>query len=331
MPLGVDLMVETACNFQCIYCKKYDLGDERRITKENYELFAEKFFPKILYLKLASGGEHFLHKDFAYFLQTAKRYGVNVFLNTNGSLLNDENIDIVMKNNVKILGISLDGGNKETAERIRKGLDFDKLIESIKNIQRIKKEKRLKYPILTVNYAVMKSNIEQLPDFIDLMKEIGVEQVRVMFLYINSFMDGSESLFLYPDLVRKYFPIIQERADANKIKLLLPKLPDAPSQPGKCYWPYHALSITPNGNLAFCCRAWDEKVMGNIFEQDFTKEIWNSKQYQTLRKTVNSKKPAFKICQNCTDYERDTDVHGRYFENSEDEHLLEYLKSKSLN
>ncbi|MBN1550500.1 radical SAM protein [bacterium] len=66
----------------------------------------------------------------------------------------------------------------------------------------------------------------------------------------------------------------------------------APEDPSVCVFPWRYISIKVNGDI-FPCRFLSVS-MGNILKQTL-KEIWNSKAYQLLRKTVHDKSYSFCI------------------------------------
>ena len=136
---------------------------------------------------------------------------------------------------------------RNTAERIRKGLDFDRLIGRIKALSRKKKESGHPDPVLTVNFAAMKSNIHELPDFVHLMADCGVYFIRFIYLYIHDFMDPDESLFLHKPLFQKYLPLALNEAQKRGVRLIAPASLDDSYVPRKCYYPYHEIGLSPDG------------------------------------------------------------------------------------
>lgn len=312
MPVGMDLISTTRCNFKCFYCKKFEWGKETDLSPERFDRVADVFFPTLVYLKLGSAGEHLLNPNLEHVLMRCKQDGVAVIMNSNGSLLDEDRMQMLLEHGVKVFGISLDGATGETAERIRKGLHFDKLVNSLKRFNEIKEQRGLAHPILTVNFAAMRSNIEELPEFIRVMARTGICLVRVMYLYVHDFMDPDESLFLHPESVRAVFPKARKAAKSVGVRLILPPDLTHSCKPKSCHFPYHEIGLSPDGSVAFCCNAWDQRKMGNIFQQDFKNEVWNSGGYQALRKTVNSQEPVFDLCRECSALDRGTNGFSRH-------------------
>lgn len=83
-------------------------------------------------VKLSWRGEPLLHPDILDLVGLIKRERVHeVMLNTNGILLNRELAWGLYLKRLDCLIISVDGGSKETYEKIRKGGDFDLLCQNI--------------------------------------------------------------------------------------------------------------------------------------------------------------------------------------------------------
>lgn len=71
-----------------------------------------------------------------------------------------------------------------------------------------------------------------------------------------------------------------------------------------CYEPWQTTYVTYDGHVRPCCAMGES--FGNLLDSSF-EEIWNSKKLQLLRRTVNSKNPAFIECRDC--YLRNKNVH----------------------
>jgi len=306
MPVGADIITTERCNLRCFYCKKY-LGRPRDMTLETFELISSKLFQNLLYVKFGSAGEHFLNRHFNEMLQICDDYKVDIFITSNGMLVDKNWAEKLILHRVKKVGISLDGATEITAESIRIGLDFKKVLNNIQNIVRLKKEYKTEYPKLSITYAAMRRNIEELPEFIELAKNLGIDFIRVQHMYVHDFVDKNESLFFYPSLTDKMFQLAKRKAKKMNIELWLPGSTNKSKKLNKksfCHYPWKEIAIAPDGRVNFCCGAWDYKALGNIIEEDF-KDIWNNNTYQQLRRTVNSNKPIFTLCEHCTVLQRD--------------------------
>jgi hypothetical protein len=65
--------------------------------------------------------------------------------------------------------------------------------------------------------------------------------------------------------------------------------------------------------MPYCCGGWDKAIAGNVLQQAFAKDIWNSDRFIKIRKTVNSRNPFFEGCRECIPKGRAKDIISRHF------------------
>ncbi|MBU0512437.1 MAG: PqqD family peptide modification chaperone [Chloroflexi bacterium] len=118
-----------------------------------------------------SGGEPLLRDDLPDLLEYSARR-VKTLLSTNGMLL-DEPTAAALANLGVIVQISLDGATAATHDAIRGGGAFERTWQGIAELQRYDIGDRL-----ALNVTLMRHNIEQMSEIIDLAVEHGVSGVR---------------------------------------------------------------------------------------------------------------------------------------------------------
>ena len=64
-------------------------------------------------------------------IEYLKSKNVRIQLFSNGSVLDDNKIDRIIESGLNDIRFSIDGVKKETYEKIRKGLNFEKTISNI--------------------------------------------------------------------------------------------------------------------------------------------------------------------------------------------------------
>ena len=178
-PRILNLVLTTRCNLKCIMCKKiehdgkYDLSD-----KGIEDLVAIMPYLEKLTLR---GGEVFLHKKIVYILEQAKKYQVDVEIVTNGLLLTEKMINLLLEVLTEIT-FSIDSVNKETYEKIRVGAKFDRLLKNIELFNNLNKKRNCKV-FTRINMVVMRSNYKEIENVIRFasehnFKEVYLEPVR---------------------------------------------------------------------------------------------------------------------------------------------------------
>jgi len=60
-----------------------------------------------------------------------------------------------------------------------------------------------------------------------------------------------------------------------------------------CSYPFTKATFSPSGNVFFCCPAWLDLPIGNIFKESF-EDIWNSRTAQKIRRSILDEN--FKYC-----------------------------------
>jgi radical SAM protein with 4Fe4S-binding SPASM domain len=245
-------------------------------------------------------GEPTVHPKFSEFLRVLYNYNVRKYFVTNGMLLN-KFIDDIFRYKVDIIAVSLDGATPQTNNRIRVRSDFKKIIDNASLIQNKKKYLGVSYPYMNLVFTAMRSNIEELPQMVYLTKELGLEELKVVYLTVFNENLISENLHGEKELVRRYFEKAIEIADNLKIKIKLPHY-QGEDEAGElshkpCYAGWRDLFIGSDGSIRPC---QSTSYIINRFDKnaDF-KEIWNSKEFRDFRSRVNDTDKMPEQCRLC--------------------------------
>lgn len=299
LPVNLDIVLTKACNLRCIFCISYgSLKNERWMNFDLYERIARKLFPSAHGLFICSGGEPFLYPRIRDALNLARQYRTMTTITSNGMLLNRENAKwLVEDQSLHELCISFDGATKNTLEHIRRGANFDTILENIAYLSDLKERAGAIYPRLWFRYVVMKSNAMELPDIFALASRHGLYKVEVKYLNVSNDIDFSESLYSYPELARDVFAEARRRARDEGVAVQLPPLPGKSDRGGRCLNPWQFLQIDTDGSLRFCYPAWRQRL--GFFDEDF-ESIWSGEHYQRIRKTIDSNEPYYPHCLHCS-------------------------------
>jgi MoaA/NifB/PqqE/SkfB family radical SAM enzyme len=96
---------------------------------------------------------------------------------TNGHLLTDENCRRLIEHRVSWLTISLDAASSEMYLRIRRRPDLKQLLAKIRRLMELRAQKGSQRPNVEINMTLMQLNLPEAPRFVELAKELGVDQV----------------------------------------------------------------------------------------------------------------------------------------------------------
>ena len=299
-PTHLDVVLTKACNLNCVFCISGEtVEDARWLPFDLYERIAGKLFPYARTLMFCSGGEPLLYTRIREALRIARCHGLRTGMVSNGMLLTDEvGRWLVADGSLAVYMVSLDGARKETVERIRRGASFDRIIDNVANLTRIKRDARSVFPRLSLRFAAMRSNIEELPEIFDLCKAVGIKKVLVNYLNVANGIDSRESLYFHEDITTQAFHEAMFRAREAGIQLELPPLPREGPQARCCSKPWSFCQIDADGSVRFCYKAWIQSL--GTFDSGFD-GIWRGEHYRKIRRSIETDSPYFLYCKYCSE------------------------------
>ncbi len=311
-PHRMYIEVTDECNLRCPMCTQTVLsGPRKRIS---LDVFA-KVRPLLRYMDLVhftGCGETFLHPQLMDMLAEVPHEHCAVRIITNGLLLDEATSRRLIEIGLHELWISIDGVDAATFEKIRGSKLFHRVIENVRTLTRLRKEMQRARPRVALNFVAQRSNIEQLPDFVRMAKELGADAVNVGFLQVYSRELLVESLYFYQELSDHYMAEAKRVAQEVGIDLYVPgffkegraapvEVPTTKkdyhqhgAQP-KCVEPYGFVLVHADGTLGPCCV--NDSRLGSLQEKDFV-EAWTAPLYQDFRRRVSTPEEDFD-CQHC--------------------------------
>ena len=288
-PQRLVLELTNACNLRCIMCGR----DEANFSLTTFDIDILKNLAPILYeveeVTLFGWGEPTLHPQFEQILAFLDNYPVKKYFVTNGMKL-DKIKEALFKYHVDIMAISLDGAKAETNNSIRVNSDLDFIVKELKDIVRIKKEKNVNYPYMNFVMTMFDRNIEELPDLVKLASEIGLEEVKGVYLTVFSENLLNETLYNQKDKVKRVFEKAEKLGEELGVKIKLPYLQGEDVAGGKehkdCFTAWRDFFVGSDGYIR-PCQSSAEKFFKYGKNLNF-EDMWNSVEFQEFRKNVNS-------------------------------------------
>ena len=209
-------------------------------------------------------------------------------------LLTEERLrPVVHEGLITTHGFSVDGITPATVERIRVNADLPRILANVDMLLRIRAEEGKREPRTLIRYALMRSNVEELPAAVEYWGERGIDRVDCVYLSLANGIDRAESLFFHEELLERVFA--EARATASRFPRTELRLPPTPAEerlrpgPRPSDAPWRMVMIDVDGEVLPCYRAREALSMGNVHGEDGEpfRDIWNNPDYQALRRTVN--------------------------------------------
>ncbi|MGB5745422.1 MAG: radical SAM protein [Desulfobacterales bacterium] len=316
------LYIETTnrCNLRCKGCILYrgNWEPERDISLAELIRITDQL-PELERVYLHGIGEPLLNNELADIIRHLKRRKVYVLFNSNGILLNQQRQQELIDTELDELRISLDAASSQGYEIIRNSNKFAHIIKNLKSFRLLQKQLQMASPKLSLWFLGTRDNISELPGFIALAAEIGIEEVylqRLVYFQDNEgygiaratktlqdSTDGSSNLINESrEISAKLHIQFNASGLAGPLESLQGKAET--SKPwSRCYRPLTLMYVTANGNVLPCCISpfatvdFDSIILGNVFENSL-EEIWRGTRYANFRQQHQTAAPP-KSCRGC--------------------------------
>ncbi len=294
--------VTNRCNSKCVMCGIWKRKEKEDMNIERFnEIFSKSKILKNLNTITITGGEPFLRDDLDKFIEVITKHSkpIQIRFSTNGFLT--ENILKFMehalkkyKSNKFSIKISMDGVGKEHDKMRGIPGAFDKVLQTIKELSKLK-EKYKKRLGLGLSYTATSNNLEEIHKVKDLALQHGWEFFYKPYMkakLLDNLENLDDELSIKPTQIDKViqfnkslFKTIKKQKILDRIinkqyYKLLTKYIKNPRKLIKCYAGTASFNIMPTGEVMPCLNL--NMSMGNINEKDFD-EIWFSKEAKKIR------------------------------------------------
>ena len=277
------LQIETAssCNARCIMCPVEDWKREHTIMKQDtFDRIAAEikdYGDWIERVTIQLDGEPLMDRSLESRIRTLKSVGIKlVAFATNGSLMTSRRAESIIKSGVDEVSFSVDGASKETFEKIRLRLNFDKVVKNALGFVQLRDHMESNTRV-RVRMTIQPENQDEFDDFMSFWRgKLGPNDSvygKVLHTWANS--DRNYSLAEGYD-----FALLNE---------------------SPCSSPWTSLVILTDGRVLLCCCDYNATInLGNVRDSSI-KEIWQAQKSETIRRLhATQGRKAIPMCINCT-------------------------------
>lgn len=311
-PITINFLITPSCNLNCLICSFHASKNiaSTVLTPQDIEKFLLtqiKFKPFIFF----SGGEPFMRGDFVEVLKVVKKYKFKCGINSNGYMLDGDNIKGIINLGVELIIFSLYG-----QEGIHDAITGVKgsYVKSTENISLFCKNKS-KLNRVILSCTINKTNIDSLEEIPLIAKRLGVDAVKFEHLNFMSSLEAeadsgyfSGSSHLLSTFITDFYDIKGEFADKligrlsaikKKHKGFVFVKPDLTNEEirnwysnsfnsaRKCFFTRHSIFIRPDG-IAVPCQFLKNYELGDIAKNGL-RDIFGNDKSIYLRKILRSR------------------------------------------
>lgn len=282
--LSGGIEITNFCNLNCIHCYVGDCDNPIFMEMEKIKYLIEQLILYKAEFIVISGGEPFSHPNILELihLMGSVYSDIKFIIASNGTLLNDELIDVIKGYNNIEIQISLDGITKETHETQHGGGDFEYVTNVIKKLSALSRDRKI------VRMTISRINYKECDRIADFAKQHNARVQYVFTCKVGRAKNNWDKLEM----------TVAQQIYANETILRYAKLhPEqkitAPRSVLSC--PFEnpntlfGVDIHANGDVNICTCLDSEYIVGNAFEEPFIK-LLNSPRIFELSEQINRRK-----------------------------------------
>ncbi len=266
-PTMLILQGSSYCNLTCLMCKRRVVVDKREktglgngyISLELIEHIASQCSreEKFLGFQFALYGEPLMNPKIVPIIECIKSYDLKVQIVTNGSYLDRQMAESLMDAGLDKIKISFQGTTPEKYAFWRNTDQYEKVVENIHRLVKIKREKNSSL-FIQVGTSSSDDTLEELEKFIAYWDKV-VNHVYWNYTVLSHVEDDIE---------------IAKR----------PMLRRAPRRIEKCIEPFKRMAVMWNGKVTQCVSD-EEHFVGDLNEHTIRK-VWNGDKMKNNRETI---------------------------------------------
>ncbi|MFA5725407.1 MAG: radical SAM protein [Candidatus Omnitrophota bacterium] len=286
MPLYLMLEPSSRCNLKCKMCWRTLYKFNRPEGDMPYAEFKEiidKIGDCLIFVGLWNYGEPLLNPELNKMIAYCSKKGIVTVLSTNGTLLDRAKSLDLFAAGLKYLIICVDGVTEEVYQEYRNTAKLAEVENNVRQVCDLKKEKRSKFPVIELQFIVMKGNEHQVDEFFPLAYSWGLD--RAVLKKVSMLKDIK--------LADDFLP----RNDNYLLDCYKSTGKSIPK--GFCDIPWQTMVVNSDGWVVPCCSDYFSlEKTGNVFVDSIDK-IWNNNNYIKLRSRMKNDINPLGVCNNC--------------------------------
>ena len=182
LPVSGSFELTPRCNFDCKMCYVHQTAEQiaasgrKELTADQWLDIARQAKDAGMVFLLLTGGEPLVYPEFPRLLHELKQMGLLVSINSNGSLIQGEMLELLKKDPPLSFNITLYGGSDATYERLCGRPMFHQVVDNIKKLRAAGISVRL-------NASITPYNKYDIPEIYRISRELGVHVKSTTYMF----------------------------------------------------------------------------------------------------------------------------------------------------
>lgn len=205
-PSELQCSFDKSCNLRCASCREqvYIASNAERKRLDNFaEKLKRSVLPHIERIKF-SGGEVCVSPTYHKIIFDPDNFHIRkVQMISNGSIFTEDFFEKLKgRFDETVIMISMDGATKETAEKLRRGIDFDKWKTNMEFLSQMRKENQIQK--LYYNFVVQRDNYMEMADYVKMCLSYHADSIKFSRLmnWLGSANEEYEKIAMWDSLGR---------------------------------------------------------------------------------------------------------------------------------
>jgi radical SAM protein with 4Fe4S-binding SPASM domain len=319
-PAPVRLQIETTdvCNLSCIHCRREKLDGMNTIHMP-FDSFARIMADaRPLYASVAGFGEPLIDPSMIAKLALLHRHAIRTSMPTNGTYIRRRKREALAAELPDVLQLSIDGATKESFEAIRKGADFDAIIENYRAICALRADGRTRpHTVIRILCALQRGNLHDYRAMYRLIQTMpGIDSFGLVPVSYGSahasqmpaeddvralHRDLAIAIAEAPDKNEKNFYRRWREVSAEWLPAETASRPDSTPSSAPCAVPWFSTYIDAKGRVYPCCYLTGTKQVMGVLGKDGSgfAAIWSGAAYRAFRARLASDRANLEGCRSC--------------------------------
>src|SRR6478735_2639464 len=235
-PVCLYLETTNRCNLLCTTCPRAyeELEPPADMSWELFRSIVDQV-PEIERAVLHGVGEPMLVRNLPKMVRYLKDRGVYVLFNTNGTVLSERNGRALIAAGLDELRVSLDASNRQSFKAIRGRDYFNRIVRNVRAFRNLQEREGHTKPQVSAWLTGLKETVEELPAFVKLAAEIGVQEVylqRLVFFDQSAIGKAQPDQALFERLTREEAASLRQAEDLARALGITFSASGAASEPG---------------------------------------------------------------------------------------------------
>ena len=297
-PLFISWLCTYQCNARCKFCSTHEMNKQfsESISREKALAIAHEIGRAKTWVVGFTGGEVLLWPHLFEVIKVLKRYGVRVYIITNGLILKN-NVDNIIESGLDTVVVSIDSidSREHDQNRGKEGI-YSSIMEGIGDL---KSKRKLEKPTIKSTTVISKKTYPEIEKTVDYLS--GIVDVVSIQPVVTDYANGPHNIS--EEEKSSFFPEKSEESLViETLRRLAKKYPSfnnfyfrnivtywfSPEKllKLKCWSPFLRLLIMPHGEVSHCpANPKYSKPIGDL-KTNSLMEIWNSPEMKHHREEI---------------------------------------------